>query len=152
MRFDFSFKSRSPRFYLGFVSSLLAIVASIIFFVFDRIVINGNISFTNHTVLSFLMILLGGVVGLVECFSNLSFLSIVSSILYGVGVGRHLADACYPIADMVEGVHFFCNSEELARKLSLMYILFLVLYVLILAAAIVLSFLPIQEKKEAEAK
>ena len=152
VRFSFSFKGRNLRFYLLLVSSLVAILSSIVFFIFDRTTIEGQISYTNHTVLTFLIMLLSGILGLVDCFSNLSFLSILSAVLYGVGVGRHLSDACYPYADLVQGVHFFCNSEELAKTLSIAYTIFLVLFVLCMIAAVVSSFLSPKKVKLEESK
>lgn len=149
MKFDFSLRNRGLSFYLTFASAIVAIVSSIVLFVIDRVMVIKSVSFDDKTLFAFLFMVLGGLIGLVSCFVKGRFvplLAIVSVLLYGCGVGQHLVDCCYPYADLGTSVPFFTNSGVFAKELSVIFTVFLVLFVFSMVASLVSCFM--KEKKE----
>ncbi len=149
MKFNFSLKGRTLSFYLTFASAIVAIVSSLVLFIYDQTSVVKAVSFHDYTFIAFIFLALGGVIGLVSSFIEnkyTSILTIVSSVLYACGVGQHLVDCCYPYADLGTSVPFFTNSGVFARQLSTIFTVFLVLFILVMLASITTCFL--KEKKE----
>lgn len=149
MKLNFSLKHRSISFYLCLISSIIAIISSLVLFVYDRTSVIKSVSFHDYTFIAFIFMIIGGLLGLIYCFFDskaLSFLNILSAIFYACGVGQHLVDCCYPYADLGTSVPFFTNSGVFAKQLSTIFTIFLVLFILAWLSTLFACFL--KDKKE----
>lgn len=149
MKFDFSLKNRTLGFYLSFAASIVAILSSLVLFLYDLTSVIKAVSFHDYTYIAFIFMILGGILGLVYCFMKnrfSSFFNIASAVLYACGLGQHLVDCCYPYSDLGTSVPFFTNSGVFAKQLSIIFTIFLVLFALVLISSLISCFL--KEKEE----
>ncbi len=149
MKFNFSLKNRTLSFYLCFVASIAAILASSVLFIYDLTSVIKSVSFHDYTYIAFIFMIVGGILGLVYCFVKNRFVSlfnVVSTVFYACGVGQHLVDCCYPYSDLGTSVPFFTNSGVFAKQLSVIFTIFLVMFALVMISTLVSCFL--KEKEE----
>lgn len=140
----FNFKNKTRMFYLKLSISLLVLILSLVFFIIDRVDIVNNITFTDDTTLSFVFLLIGSLLGIVDSFIEskyTSYIPIIECVLIGCGIGVHLSNYMFPMTDVRVGVPFFVSSMPLAQKYSTLFLLFLILYVICLITIIVTCFL-----------
>lgn len=141
MKFNFSFKNRPFAFYLKFAVGVLATFFSVLFFILERAIVRGHISFADNSPITFIFTLVGGLTMILAAFSEISFLPILSSISLGVGVGQHLVMCCYPYADLSTGVPFFVDNGTFLHTVATLFTVFLVLFAVVLVASLVCNFM-----------
>ena len=146
---NFSLKNRTKAFYVQLATGALAIISVVIFFIIELTTVRGHISFPDNTLFTFLFMLIGGLCSLASCFTQIEVLSIIASILYGLGVGQHLFMACYPYADLGTGVPFFVDSAAFAVSVSTLFTIFLVVFALITILSIFVCFIDKKEDRKA---
>jgi len=138
---------RTLRFYLELCAGIVAIISSVIFFIFDRQILGGDIRFDDSSYMTLIFMLCGGAVCLVDAFIPLPFIGIAAAVLFGFGLGSHLRLACYPMADLGQGVAFFTGDTAKAQSAVTLFMIFLVIFLLVAIATIVANFLSIKKKK-----
>lgn len=146
---NLSLKNRSKAFYIQLATGVIALISSILFLIIEITVVRGHISFPDNTIFTFLFVLVGGLLSLACCFTQIEFLAIISTILYGCGVGQHLFMSCYPYADLATGVAFFVDSGEFALTVSNIFTTFLVIFALLMVLSIVVCFLDKKQEQKA---
>ncbi len=135
------------RFYLQGCAGILAIILGLVFFFVDRAMMGTDIHFNDFSHITMIFMIAGGLVSLIDAFFPLPFVGIVSSVLYGCGIGAHMFIACYPMADLVAPVAFFTNDINKAKAVVPVFVVFLVLFALIAIASIVANFLSAKKKE-----
>lgn len=158
------FAKREWYFYVKAIVSALTIILSIIFIILERSLVSKiTIQFTDTSVLAFVFLLVGGLLGIVFTFLDMpsnKILSIVNSfdfipsIFYALGVGFIIYALCFPLADLANsnGVCFFTQNSDNAHKFANLYIVFLVFFVIVLLISIVLAYFSPKEKDKVEVK
>ncbi|MCQ2772779.1 MAG: hypothetical protein MJ238_05870, partial [Bacilli bacterium] len=80
MKLNLSFKNRSLAFYLEIGAGILAILASIVYLIIDKSMIAGTISFDDSAVLTFVFLLVGGILAVAHSLTNLPLVNVLASI------------------------------------------------------------------------
>jgi len=145
------FANRSKRFYIELCSGIVGIIASIIFFIVERNVAGASLQFEDTSLLTFIFVLVGGVISIVDAFIRLPLVGILPCVAYGYSIGNHIRNAAFILADVTEPVAFFTGSVDKANSLLNVYIPFLVIFVLVGIASIVACFLGEKKKELAKA-
>ena len=110
------FKNRGAGFYLGFATSVLMLIFSIVYIA---------------------LVLLGALIGMAYALIDvklLDFLPVVSCVFYGVAFGQHLFLGLETLSDVWNDVNFIGGSPALA-------ITFIVLFAVGTVASLVAAFL-----------
>jgi hypothetical protein len=136
-----SLKNRPCRFYLQTGAGVAAVISGIALWIIDASFIKSAVTFRDMSFLSSLFMIIGGLVSLAAAFTKFDFLSIVSSALFGCGLGQHLYLACFPYADVLTGVPFFVADGTNGKIIANICTVFLVIFGLCLASEVVSSFL-----------
>lgn len=96
------FTNRSLGFYFGLVASFVFLIADIAF-----IIIVGGSGDRTFNNLTFVCILLGVLSEVLVILTDFKFTPLLPVIFYSVGLGKHIYEAAFPVADYFTGVKFF---------------------------------------------
>lgn len=124
------FKNRGAGFYLGFATSVLMLIFSIVYIAADS-------ADRTFSVTVFVLVLLGALIGMAYALIDvklLDFLPVVSCVFYGVAFGQHLFLGLETLSDVWNDVNFIGGSPALA-------ITFIVLFAVGTVASLVAAFL-----------
>ena len=142
------FSHKPLRFYLEFCGGAIAIIAAIIFFALDRVVLGGDIRFNDSSYLTLIFLIAGGGLAIADAFFPIPFLGIVSAIALGFGLGSHLRLACFPLADVAFPAPFFTGDKIKAGNATTLFFVFLGIFLVLALLIVVASFLPPKKEKE----
>lgn len=146
------FKNRSWSFYAKLSISVIAVIASIVFIIIEKVSASAvTLAFKDQSMLAFVCMFIGGLIGIAtSIFRTISFLDFIPALLYGLGTSFTLYSACFPYTDLAKGVSFFTTNDQYAVTFAILFTVFLVIFALLYLASIVLAYM--SEDAPSEAK
>lgn len=99
------FKNRTIGFWIGLSSSIIMLISSIAFIIYDY----GDRTYSHFTVL---LIILGVLFELAIVFKNNIFLPMLPSIFFGAALSIHLYLGLPTLSDIVNGVNFIGGNAS----------------------------------------
>ncbi len=142
------FKNKGFVQYAKLGSGIILLILSFVLLILDKTRIAGKISYPDDTILAFVFLLIGSLCGIASFFFDFG-LDILAPIVSSLGFGKLVVMACYPVTDLVTGVGFFSNSLAFAKKLSVIYIILVAIFLLAIVLSIVVCFKKAKKKEEA---
>ncbi len=135
------FLNKPLKFYLEFCAGVIGIIAAIVFYVFDRQILGGDLGFPDISHFTLIFIIAGSLIAIADAFFPLPGLGIAATLVVGLGVGNHLRLACYPLADLSVAVPFFTKDVIKAQAASTLFMIFLAIFVLVAISMIASNFM-----------
>jgi hypothetical protein len=143
----FSFSHRKLSFYLELAAAILAFLGGLIFFLLDKTMFAGKTNFTDTTTITFLLLLVGSLVGAFAAFSEIYWINFPSTLLYAAGVGNQLYLSCFPWADYYKKVPFFVSDQIPVMTVLSLFVVFLVVFLLATLLSTISMFIFAQREK-----
>lgn len=136
-------KSRSVNDKIRIVTSIVLLVSALVFFIIDLATIKNLEGLTkpDRSYLTLLLLAIAAVMNVVPVFvKKLSPLVLVTILLISFGIGVHLYLLCFAYADLGTNVPFFTNSMASASHISMVYTIFLAIFLLCELVCVFLAF------------
>ena len=136
-------KSRSLNDKIRIVTSIALLLSALIFFIIDLTTIKNLEGLTkpDRSYLTLILLAAAAVINVVPVFAKkLSPLVLAAILLISFGIGVHLYLLSFAYADLGTNVPFFTNSMASASHISMVYTIFLAIFLLCEFSCIFLAF------------